>query len=137
EITPDIDNIELLREEYDAGEGREVFLSFEDVKKDILIGFLRLRIPSNKAHRPEIDDKTALLRELHVYGSMLPLGEKEIGKWQHMGYGERLLEEAEKIALETYDKNKINVTSGIGARNYYKKFGYHKLGPYMSKSMKN
>ncbi|MGZ7108420.1 MAG: GNAT family N-acetyltransferase, partial [Methanobacterium sp.] len=52
-------------------------------------------------------------------------------------YGERLLEEAEKIALETYDKNKINVTSGIGARNYYKKFGYHKLGPYMSKSMKN
>ncbi|MGZ7136314.1 MAG: GNAT family N-acetyltransferase, partial [Methanobacterium sp.] len=137
EIIPDIDNIELLREEYDAGEGREVFLSFEDVKKDILIGFLRLRIPSNRAHRPEIDDKTALLRELHVYGSMLPLGEKEIGKWQHMGYGERLLEEAEKIALETYDKNKINVTSGIGARNYYKKFGYHKLGPYMSKSMKN
>ncbi|MGZ7049402.1 MAG: tRNA uridine(34) 5-carboxymethylaminomethyl modification radical SAM/GNAT enzyme Elp3 [Methanobacterium sp.] len=136
EITPDIDNIELLREEYDAGEGREVFLSFEDVKKDILIGFLRLRIPSNKAHRPEIDDKTALLRELHVYGSMLPLGEKEVGKWQHMGYGERLLQEAEKIALETYDKNKINVTSGIGARNYYKKFGYHKLGPYMSKSMK-
>ncbi|MGZ7118855.1 MAG: tRNA uridine(34) 5-carboxymethylaminomethyl modification radical SAM/GNAT enzyme Elp3 [Methanobacterium sp.] len=137
EIIPDIDNIELLREEYDAGEGREVFLSFEDVKKDILIGFLRLRIPSNRAHRPEIDDKTALLRELHVYGSMLPLGEKEIGKWQHMGYGERLLEEAEKIALETYDKNKINVTSGIGARNYYKKFGYHQLGPYMSKSMKN
>lgn len=132
-LTPDIENIKLLREEYDAGEGREVFISFEDVKKDILIGFLRLRIPSKKAHRPEIDDKTALVRELHVYGSMIPLGEKETGKWQHMGYGERLLEEAEKISSENFDKNKINVTSGIGARNYYKKFGYSKLGPYMSK----
>lgn len=134
-IIPDIDNVKLLREEYDAGEGREVFLSFEDVKKDVLIGFLRLRIPSIKAHRSEIDDKTALIRELHVYGSMLPLGEKEIGKWQHMGYGERLLKEAEKIASEIYDRDKINVTSGIGARNYYKKFGYRKLGPYMSKSL--
>lgn len=134
-IIPDIDNIKLLKEEYDAGDGKEIFLSFEDVKKDILIGFLRLRIPSQKAHRSEIDDKTALVRELHVYGSMLPLGEKESGKWQHMGYGERLLEEAEKIATQNYDKNKLNVISGIGARNYYKKFGYSQLGPYMSKKL--
>lgn len=134
-ITPNIDNIKLLKEEYDAGEGKEIFLSFEDVKKDILIGFLRLRIPSQKAHRPEIDDKTAIVRELHVYGSMLPLGEKESGKWQHMGYGERLLEEAEKIATQNYDKNKLNVISGIGARNYYKKFEYSRLGPYMSKKL--
>ncbi len=135
-IIPDIDNIKLSKEEYDAGEGKEIFLSYEDPKKDILIGFLRLRIPSNKAHRPEIDNKTALIRELHVYGSMIPLGEKETGKWQHMGYGERLLEEAEKIALEMHDKNKIKITSGVGARNYYKKFGYRKSGPYMSKSLK-
>jgi elongator complex protein 3 len=135
-IIPDTDDIKLLKEEYDAGEGREIFLSFEDIKKDILIGFLRLRIPSSKAHRPEIDEKTALIRELHVYGSMIPLGEKEVGKWQHRGYGERLLEEAEKIAYQKYDKNKINITSGIGARNYYKKFGYDKSGPYMSKTLK-
>jgi elongator complex protein 3 len=142
-IIPDIENIKLLKEEYDAGEGREIFLSFEDIKKDILIGFLRLRIPSKKAHRAEINNKTALVRELHVYGSMIPLGEKalkisdptETGKWQHMGYGERLLEEAEKIALEVYEKNRINVISGIGARNYYKKFGYFRSGPYMSKNL--
>jgi len=132
-IIPDIENIKLLKEEYDAGEGREIFLSFEDVKKDILIGFLRLRIPSKKAHRKEINEKTAIVRELHVYGSMIPLGEKETGKWQHMGYGERLLGEAEKIALEVYEKDRINVISGIGARNYYKKFGYFRSGPYMSK----
>ncbi|HML04323.1 MAG TPA: tRNA uridine(34) 5-carboxymethylaminomethyl modification radical SAM/GNAT enzyme Elp3 [Methanobacterium sp.] len=134
-IIPDIDNVKLLKEEYEAGGGQEIFLSFEDIKKDILIGFLRLRIPSPKAHRSEISDKTALVRELHVYGSMMPLGEKETGKWQHMGYGERLLEEAEKIASEVYDKNRINVISGIGARNYYKKFGYSKLGPYMSRDL--
>jgi elongator complex protein 3 len=134
-ITPNIENVKLLKEEYNAGEGREIFLSFEDVKKDILIGFLRMRIPSPKAHRPEINDKSAIIRELHVYGSMMPLGEKEIGQWQHMGYGERLLEEAEKIAVEVYEKNRMNVISGIGARNYYKKFGYSKLGPYMSKDL--
>ncbi len=134
-ITPNIENVKLLKEEYNAGEGREIFLSFEDVKKDILIGFLRMRIPSKKAHRPEINDKTAIIRELHVYGSMMPLGEKEIGQWQHMGYGERLLEEAEKIAVEVYEKNRMNVISGIGARNYYKKFGYSQLGPYMSKDL--
>jgi elongator complex protein 3 len=132
-IVPDIDNVKLLKEEYRAGEGNEIFLSFEDIKKDILIGFLRLRIPSEHAHRKEIDDKTALIRELHVYGSMAPLGEKEEGIWQHMGYGKSLLDEAEKIASEFYDTNKILVTSGIGARNYYKKFGYEQLGPYMAK----
>ncbi len=134
-IIPDINNVKLLKQEYNAGGGNEIFLSFEDVKKDILIGFTRLRIPSENAHRKEIDDKTALIRELHVYGSMIPLGEKENGQWQHMGYGEALLNEASAIASEVYDRKKLLVTSGIGARNYYRKFGYEKLGPYMAKKI--
>ena len=134
-LIPDIDNVKLLKEEYRAGEGNEIFLSFEDIKKDILIGFSRLRIPSEHAHRKEIDDKTALIRELHVYGSMIPLGEKETGQWQHLGYGESLLNEAARVASEVYDMKKILVTSGIGARNYYRKFGYEKLGPYMAKNI--
>ena len=133
-VTTNFEDIKLLREEYDAGEGREVFLSFEDVKSDVLIGFLRLRMPSKKAHRKEVDCKTALLRELHVYGPMAKIGDKkQVDIWQHMGYGEQLLAEAEKIASEEYDKNKLLVISGIGARNYYKKFGYNREGPYMSK----
>lgn len=130
------DDIKLLREDYDAGEGREIFLSFEDVKADVLVGFLRLRMPSEKAHRVEVDDKTALLRELHVYGPMAKigdLGQKQTEIWQHMGYGERLLAEAEKVASEEYDKNKLIVISGIGARDYYRKFGYTREGPYMAK----
>jgi len=134
-IEPELNNVKFLKEEYKAGNGDELFLSFEDTKKDILIGFLRLRIPSLKAHRPEIDNKTALIRELHVYGSMMPLGEKDENAWQHMGYGEKLLVEAQKIASEVYDKDKILVTSGIGVRNYYRKFGFKKLGPYMAKNL--
>jgi elongator complex protein 3 len=135
-VKPDFNNIKLMKEEYDAGAGREIFLSYEDSVNDILIGFLRLRIPSINAHRKEVDDKTALVRELHVYGQMAELGQKKDELWQHMGYGEDLLHEAEKIASETYDKNKILIISGVGARNYYRKFGYELEGPYMSKIIK-
>ena len=132
-VNPIFDNIKLMKEEYNAGKGREIFISHEDSFNDILIGFLRLRIPSIKAHRREIDEKTAIVRELHVYGQMAELGQKKEEIWQHMGYGEDLLVEAEKTASETYDKNKLLIISGVGARNYYRKFGYKKDGPYMSK----
>jgi len=132
-LTPELDHIKLLKEEYLAGQGQEIFLSFEDIKSDIMIGFLRLRIPSDTAHRSEVDDETALIRELHVYGSMVPLGDKKNGSWQHRGYGDNLLANAEKTASEVYDKRKILITSGVGARNYYRKFGYEKEGPYMAK----
>jgi elongator complex protein 3 len=107
----------------------------EDVDSDVLLGFLRLRMPSSHAHRPEINYDTALVRELHVYGPMMPLGEREDELWQHQGYGEELLKEAERISREEYDKREIIITSGIGARNYYRKFGYERKGPYMAKKL--
>ncbi|MGB7968890.1 MAG: tRNA uridine(34) 5-carboxymethylaminomethyl modification radical SAM/GNAT enzyme Elp3 [Methanobacterium sp.] len=135
-VNPVFGDIKLMKEEYNAGMGREIFLSHEDPLNDILIGFLRLRIPSSIAHRREVDEKTAIVRELHVYGQMAELGQKKDEIWQHMGYGEDLLAEAEKLALETYDKNKLLIISGVGARNYYRKFGYEREGPYMSKILK-
>jgi elongator complex protein 3 len=135
-VNPVFGDIKFMKEEYKAGMGREIFLSHEDPLNDILIGFLRLRIPSNMAHRKEVDEKTAIVRELHVYGQMAELGQKKDEIWQHMGYGEDLLAEAEKIALENYDKNKLLIISGVGARNYYRKFGYEREGPYMSKILK-
>ena len=132
-LTPDFNNINLVKTEYNASKGREIFLSHEDLNKDILIGFLRLRIPSSMAHRKEMTDKTALIRELHVYGQMAEIGQKGDDIWQHMGYGEELLLEAEKVASEEFDKNKILISSGIGARDYYRKFGYKQEGPYISK----
>jgi len=135
-ILPDIDNIKFLVTKYEASEGIELFLSYEDVKNDILIGFLRLRIPSEKAHRPEINKMpTAIVRELHVYGPQLPIGvsAKRISEWQHRGYGRKLLSNAERIAVEEYDAKKIVVISGIGVREYYFRFGYKRDGPYVSK----
>ncbi len=131
-ILPYIDSVKLCRSDYDASNGKEIFLSFEDVKNDILIGFLRLRIPY-KPFRKEIDEKTGLVRELHVYGQTVPIGSIKKQAWQHKGFGNRLLKESEKIAKEEFNMKKMVVISGIGTRKYYEKFGYKKDGPFVSK----
>lgn len=126
---PDPGSIRLDVEKYRVCGGTEHFISFEDPGIDALIGFLRLRFP-NSPHRPELQG-AAIVRELHVYGKMVPIGEKGAA-WQHRGYGIDLLRTAEDIARESgYDK--ISVISGIGVKKYYRKFGYDYDGPYMSK----
>lgn len=125
------ENIELDTLEYGAAGGTEYFISFEDFDKDLLIGFCRLRLP-DEPHRAELQD-AAIVRELHVYGSEVTIGGD--GEYQHKGYGEQLMNTAEEIAYNAgYDK--LAVISGIGAREYYKnKLGYHRDGPYVSKSL--
>jgi elongator complex protein 3 len=128
-------DIELTVETYKVCEGTEYFIAFEDLATDILIGFLRLRFPSIP-HRPELQE-AALIRELHVYGSMVPIGrEAKQSDWQHKGYGKELLGHAEKIVHEA-GYRKLVVVSGIGAREYYRKFGYVLDNLYMSKVLKN
>ncbi|WP_297490103.1 tRNA uridine(34) 5-carboxymethylaminomethyl modification radical SAM/GNAT enzyme Elp3 [Thermococcus sp.] len=135
-VEPEVDHIRLLREEYEAAGGKEIFLSFEDVKNDILIGFLRLRIPSERAHRKEVNCcPSAIVRELHVYGPLVPIGGKPKYEWQHRGYGRELLSEAERIAREEFEVKKMLVISGVGVREYYRKFGYRKNGPYVAKRL--
>ena len=129
------EDIKLISRKYYASAGQEIFISFEDLKNDIIIGFLRLRKPSEFAHRPEIDHKTMIVRELHVYGPLAPIGYKSSETWQHKGYGKELLKTAERIASEEYDAKKIVIISGIGVREYYRKFGYRNDGPYMSKNL--
>jgi elongator complex protein 3 len=134
-IYPEPENIKILRETYDANGGQEIFISTEDPENNVLLGFLRLRIPSVDSFRPEINKKTALIRELHIYGPMLPVGKRREDLWQHSGYGEDLLLKAQEIAKNEFDRDKILITSGIGAREYYRKFGYEREGPYMSKKI--
>lgn len=125
------ENIELDVMEYGAAGGTEYFISFEDFDKDLLVGFCRLRLPNNP-HRRELED-AAIVRELHVYGSEVSLGDD--GDYQHAGYGSALMEKAEEIAYNA-GYNKVAVISGIGAREYYKqKLGYHQDGPYVSKHL--
>jgi elongator complex protein 3 len=133
-VVPNLDNIKLKRIDYNASGGKEVFLSFEDKRNDILIGFLRLRIPGNP-FREEFDDRTAIIRELHVYGPMVEIGEEAKEKWQHRGYGAELLAEAQRIAKKEFSEKKLLVISGIGARNYYRKYGFKRDGAYMAKKL--
>lgn len=120
-------NIKSL--EYRASEGKELFFTAE--KNNALIGFCRLRFPSQQL-RKEITTDSALIRELHVYGETTELGQE--GKVQHKGIGKVLLKKAEKFSRDL-NKKKIIVISGIGARNYYRKLGYKKEGVYMVKRL--
>lgn len=123
--------VKLLCEKYESCGGIEYFLSVEDVKNDILIAFLRLRFPY-EPHRKELKN-AALIRDLHVYGELIPLGERNKNSFQHRGYGAHLLRKAEEIASEEYEK--IAVMSGIGVREYYARFGYYQEGPFMMKCL--
>ena len=130
---PDIENIELTVESYECCGGQEHFIAFEDIEKDILIGFLRLRFPA-RPHREELSG-AALVRELHIYGSTVAVG-KEAGMndWQHRGYGRELITHAEELARDA-GYNKLAIISGIGVRGYYKKAGYELEKAYMVKSL--
>jgi histone acetyltransferase (RNA polymerase elongator complex component) len=92
----------------------------------------------------------ALVRELHVYGQLQPTAEamaadadgaktaSKPNKTQHSGIGRKLLERAEIVAA-SQGWSKMAVISGVGARNYYRKFGYQladdgaQTGGYMIK----
>ncbi|XP_030345535.1 elongator complex protein 3 isoform X2 [Strigops habroptila] len=127
--------IELVRRDYVANGGWETFLSYEDPEQDILVGLLRLRKCSEESFRPELKGGVSIVRELHVYGSVVPVSSRDPSKFQHQGFGMLLMEEAERIAKEEHGSWKIAVISGVGTRNYYRKIGYELEGPYMVKKL--
>jgi elongator complex protein 3 len=135
-VKPNLDSIQLQTIKYKASEGEEIFLSAEDPISDILVGYLRLRIPSEKAHRPEINSEPcSIIRELHVYGPLVPVGKHLTKAWQHKGFGSLLLSEAERVSKKEYCCRKIMVTSALGTKQYYKRFGYDYDGSYMTKGL--
>ncbi|MGA1793254.1 MAG: tRNA uridine(34) 5-carboxymethylaminomethyl modification radical SAM/GNAT enzyme Elp3 [Thermoplasmatota archaeon] len=128
------EDVSLARREYQASGGHEVFLSFEVDWKDALIGYVRLRKPSEDAHRPEVKG-AGIVRELKVFGPMVPIGREAMREWQHRGYGGSLLDHAGSIVWDEWGLDRLLVTAGIGAREYYRKFGFKRQGPYMSKEL--
>ncbi len=123
---------EMKIRKYRAGRGEEYFISYEIEDRDALVGFIRLRFPFNPFI--EVLKDAALIRELHVYGRALPVGKSGDG-FQHRGFGERLLREAEEIAREKYDR--IAIISGVGVREYYRRLGYELEDGYMVKRLKS
>ncbi len=106
---------------YKASGGEEYFLEFIN-KDNILFGLCRLRI----------FDKNAIIRELHVYGQALSIGEKAKQLGQHKGLGKLLLKKAEEITKKNKIKQ-LKIISGIGVREYFYKRGYKLDYPYVSK----
>jgi len=125
---------QLNRLDYEASEGKEIFLSYED-HNETLFGLVRLRIQDKPAGnvRAVINSNTALIRELHVYGPELPLSQRQETAAQHRGFGKALLREAERIAREEFGKKRIAILSGIGAREYYRAEGYQLQDAFMVK----
>ena len=116
----------FVRRDYAASAGQEVFLSFEDSDTDRVASFLRLRISPSGA---------GWIRELHSYGQHLPLHHRSDGAVQHHGFGQRLLQEAERIAQEEFGVTRLAVIAGVGVRAYYRKFGYVLEDTYMVKAL--
>ncbi|MEA1937248.1 MAG: tRNA uridine(34) 5-carboxymethylaminomethyl modification radical SAM/GNAT enzyme Elp3 [Patescibacteria group bacterium] len=141
-----VENLKLFRQDYNASDGKEIFLSFEDKERKNLYSLLRLRINSgvlslerksiisNSAYRlkPELQ---AIIREIHTYGQMMPIKYKSKKSPQHIGLGKKLILEAEKITREEFGLKKIAVISGIGVRDYYRKLGYELENEYMVKNL--
>lgn len=122
---------ELRTFTYDCCGGTEHFISA--VAGDSLIGFSRLRFPSEPFF-PYLNG-AALMRELHVYGSIVPVGKKaEDEEYQHRKFGMELLRKAEEIARDA-GFSRFAIMSGIGVRPYYRRQGYEREGPYMAKDL--
>ena len=124
---------EPVRRDYDAGHGTETFLSFEDADNHIA-GFLRLRKPSAMAHRPELAG-SSIIREIKVVGEAVHVGDRPDLQWQHKGFGKKLISWAEDITMNEFGLDRILVISGIGVREYFRKLGYERVGPYMGKAL--
>ena len=107
--------------------------------EDVIYGFLRLRHTksSGKVYKysswknketefkafPELEN-CGLIRELHVYGDVVThYNKKKKNVSQHSGFGRKLIKEAERLS-QNVGFEKMAVISGIGVRNYYRKFGY-------------
>ncbi|EWC75326.1 hypothetical protein C923_04001 [Plasmodium falciparum UGT5.1] len=115
---------------------------YEDYDNEYsLLGFLRLRLRKKNNYcddRPfKCLENSALIRELHVYGSLLKHDDfkDELNFIQHKGLGKCLVLVAEIISY-FYNYKKVSIIAGVGTREYYKKLGYTKEETYVTKILK-
>lgn len=127
----------MVRMDYEASGGKEIFLSFED-ENETLFGLLRMRIEAGPVplYKQRAGKNLAMVRELHVYGPEVPINEQREEAAQHKGLGKALLTEAERIASSEFQAQQMAVLSGVGAREYYRsEFGYNLQGDHMVKGL--
>ena len=76
-----------------------------------------------------------IIRELKILGRELSLGERSNKGFQHRGYGRELIQEAERICMEEYEKDSLFVLSGIGVKPYYRRLNFKDNGVYLEKKL--
>ena len=120
---------------YQADFAEEHFLSFV-TPDDKLAGFVRLSLPKPEAPDTGLVDleNAAIIREVHVYGQSLQVGQERQGAAQHIGLGTTLMKRAEEIAKEKGFQS-MAVISAIGTRRYYLERGFQRGGLYLVKSL--
>ena len=120
---------------YPAGGAEEHFLSFV-TSQDKLAGFLRLSLPGSGSPQTGLTDLdgAAIIREVHVYGQSLEVGEDQEGAAQHIGLGTELIEKAEQIA-HAQGFRRMAVIAAIGTRRYYAGRGFRQGEHYMVKDL--
>jgi elongator complex protein 3 len=131
-----IDELQLKDFAYPAGGAEEHFLHYE-TPEDRLAGFLRLSLPGETSPETGLADLrgAAIVREVHVYGQSLEVGESQGGAAQHRGLGETLMSSGEDLAREA-GFPRMAVISALGTRGYYAKLGYHLGDSYMLKDLR-
>jgi elongator complex protein 3 len=133
----DLDTLEWVDIKYPAAHSVEHFLQFV-TPADRIAGYLRLSLPA--AHAPDLSEylpdlnRAALIREVHVYGQSLPVGDEQSGAAQHIGLGKRLLERAAEIAQQA-GFHRLAVIASVGTRLYYEARGFTRGELYMLKDL--
>lgn len=150
-VTPEV--LQLIPTVYHATQAEEYFLEYRTPEGKIA-GYLRLSLPEKPAsfwkdaevsaeftdHPLDMEgmaldlEQAAIIREVHVYGQSLPVGGELNGAAQHSGLGTRLLEQAEKIALDRGFK-KLAVIAAVGTRLYYESRGFTRGSLYLVKNL--
>ena len=115
------DALRLERTDYETSSGRETFLEFLD-DEDRLAGFLRLALPADTAPLEEIE-RSAIIREVHVYGRLVEIGARDEGRSQHLGLGTTLVDKAAELAADAGFTD-LAVISSVGTRQYYRGLGF-------------
>ncbi|MFO7679050.1 MAG: tRNA uridine(34) 5-carboxymethylaminomethyl modification radical SAM/GNAT enzyme Elp3 [Chloroflexota bacterium] len=125
------EDLRLTIETYETDGTTEHFLSFV-TEEDHIAGFLRLSFPhqNQELPLPELAGH-AMIREVHVYGPAVAIGDESQGEAQHIGLGAQLVEQAKTMARQA-GYGRIAVISAIGTREYYLKHDFEMDGLYMT-----
>jgi elongator complex protein 3 len=132
-----VDSSQLRLEDrvYYPAFAEEHFLTFV-TPDDRLSGYLRLSLPLRRPGSPQVEnlltdlEEAALIREVHVFGQALAVGEEQTGASQHIGLGTRLLQKAGEIARQN-GYQRLAVIAAVGTRRYYEGRGFRRGELYM------